>query len=287
MIKYLLFLFCTTLSAYDLAVCAVFQNEDFFLREWLEFHKIVGVQHFYLYNNLSTDRSLEILQPYIDKGEVELFDWPIPLRNQAEYVTLLQLPVFNDCLHRARDHAKWVAFIDLDEFLFPLEADNLVDFLSDYEQFGGVVVNWQIYGTSFVDKLPIDALITETLIWKAPEQWEINKYIKQIVQPKYATHALTPHSFAYLDGFFAVNSNAEKIQEKVDGMTAVIDRIRINHYWFGTEEWLRKNKLPRRAKWGMNFAEDILQSIITTSNATIDRSIFRFIPTLREILLIE
>src|SRR4051812_43400023 len=62
---------------YKLVACAIFQNETFFLREWIEYHRIVGVEHFYLYNNLSTDNYLEILQPYIAEGIVELFDWPV------------------------------------------------------------------------------------------------------------------------------------------------------------------------------------------------------------------
>ena len=40
---------------YKVSICAIFKNEAKYLREWIEFHKIVGVEHFYLYNNFSTD----------------------------------------------------------------------------------------------------------------------------------------------------------------------------------------------------------------------------------------
>src|SRR5271165_4385432 len=63
---------------YDLAICAIFQNEAPYLKEWIEFHKLVGVQHFYLYNNLSTDDYITVLAPYIDTKEVDLVDWPYP-----------------------------------------------------------------------------------------------------------------------------------------------------------------------------------------------------------------
>ena len=36
---------------YDLSVCAIFKDEASYLKEWIEYHKLVGVQHFYLYEN--------------------------------------------------------------------------------------------------------------------------------------------------------------------------------------------------------------------------------------------
>ena len=61
---------------YELSIGAIFQNEAPYLKEWIEFHKLVGVEHFYLFNNCSTDDYLAILQPYIESGEVDLFQWP-------------------------------------------------------------------------------------------------------------------------------------------------------------------------------------------------------------------
>ena len=40
---------------YQLSVIAIFQNEDRFLKEWLDFYRVLGVDHFYLFNNLSED----------------------------------------------------------------------------------------------------------------------------------------------------------------------------------------------------------------------------------------
>lgn len=37
---------------------------------------LIGIEHFYLYNNNSTDNYEEVLKPYIDKGLVTLIDWP-------------------------------------------------------------------------------------------------------------------------------------------------------------------------------------------------------------------
>ena len=51
---------------YTVAVCAIFKNESVFLKEWLEYHLLIGVEHFYLYNNFSEDNYQDILAPYLD-----------------------------------------------------------------------------------------------------------------------------------------------------------------------------------------------------------------------------
>src|SRR5215204_456630 len=56
-----------------IAIATMFQNEAPYLKEWIEYHRLVGVKHFYLWNNQSEDDYLSVLQPYIDKGIVELF----------------------------------------------------------------------------------------------------------------------------------------------------------------------------------------------------------------------
>jgi len=53
-----------------LSVVAVLKDERPNLQEWLDFHLSVGVEHFYLYDNGSSDGSAEVLYPYIESGKV-------------------------------------------------------------------------------------------------------------------------------------------------------------------------------------------------------------------------
>ena len=48
----------------------MFRNEAAYLKEWIEYHHLAGVEHFWLYNNNSTDQWQDVLQPYIDWGIV-------------------------------------------------------------------------------------------------------------------------------------------------------------------------------------------------------------------------
>ena len=50
---------------YYLTLMAIFKNETFNLKIWLDHYIWQGVQHFYLIDNGSTDNPLEILNDYI------------------------------------------------------------------------------------------------------------------------------------------------------------------------------------------------------------------------------
>jgi hypothetical protein len=269
---------------YKLAVCAVFQNENFFMQEWLEFHKLMGVEHFYLYDNNSTDNSLEILKPYIESGIVDLFEWPVETNNEHEYLHLLQLPVYNHALQIAKHEASWIAFIDLDEFLFPVVHQDLITFLQDHQQRAGLAVNWQLYGTSWLETVESDKLITESLLLKAPTDHNRNQIVKMIVQPQYVHSIENPHFFKFCHGYYATDSAGRKIPHGAIGQPVNINAIRINHYWCGTNAWLMTQKVPRRQKWGLAFPPSLLSSIVTEYNHIYDDSITRFVPQLKRAL---
>ncbi len=55
-------------SFYYLGLVAIFRGEDSYLVEWIEFHRMMGVDHFILYDNGLEKSSQILLKPYIDKG---------------------------------------------------------------------------------------------------------------------------------------------------------------------------------------------------------------------------
>ena len=221
---------------YDLAVCAIFQNEAPYLREWLEFYRLLGAQHFYLYNNLSTDNYVEILDPYIQSGIVELYD----MANSTTHNNN-QMDSYNDALKRSRGITKWLAPLDLDEFLYPTDTYNLVDFLKNYEQYGGVCANWVMFGTSNIEKIPDDKLLIETLTLCDPVG---KRVIKSIIRPDHAIEYKHTNYPVYESGFFHVNTNHVQFKGSFSP-NIVIDKLRINHYWTRDKYFLLNVKIPR------------------------------------------
>ena len=202
-----------------LSICAILKDEAPYLIEWLEFHQIVGVERFYLYDNSSSDHAKDLVESYIKSGVVVWHEWPIIQG---------QLPAYKHCLQNYQEETEWVAFIDLDEFLFPTEDDDLRKVLEDYRDYPAVVVNWLVFGSSGHQVRP-EGLQIENFTKRAVDEWETNKHIKSIVCPKNAICPQEPHSFIYLDNQLAVTENKQSLFGPWSE-THSVKRLRINHY---------------------------------------------------------
>lgn len=152
---------------YNISICAVFKNEATYLREWIEFNHIVGIEHFYLYNNNSEDDYISVLKPYVEKGLVTLIDWP---HNQR------QMECYKSCIASFAPETKWLGFIDIDEFIVPKSTDSVYEFLRPFEKKAAAVkVYWRLFGTSGRLERDLDGLVCEdfTVCW--PKYCDIGK----------------------------------------------------------------------------------------------------------------
>ena len=123
---------------WELTICAVFKDEAENLEEWLRFHILAGVNHFVLYDDGSSDNFGEVLDPWVREGGVTL--------READGRT--QQQVYNDCMRSHRMRTTWLAFIDLDEFLFSPTALALPEVLSQFKAHPAVFVHWRLFGSN-------------------------------------------------------------------------------------------------------------------------------------------
>ena len=217
-----------------LAVCAVYRDEAPYLREWIELHRLVGVERFYLYNNLSTDDHREVLAPYVASGVVALTDWP---------ARPAQIQCYDQCLKDYRDEARWIAFIDLDEFLFSPAGESVAEILAEFERWPAVGANWAVFGASGHRATP-QGLVIESYTRRTADAG-INRHIKSIVDPTRVRAFCMPHFFMYTDGP-AVDENKREILGPPYALTDEVSfsRLRVNHYATKSEEEYRR-KLAR------------------------------------------
>jgi hypothetical protein len=59
------------------SLVSIFRDESKYLKEWIEFHLLVGIDYFHLVNNNSSDNYLDVLKEYIDVGIVTLYNMDI------------------------------------------------------------------------------------------------------------------------------------------------------------------------------------------------------------------
>ncbi len=268
-----------------IAVGAIFRDEAPYLREWIEFHRLMGVEKFYLLDNLSTDSFREVLAPYIQKGIVDLSSWPLEHGNVVEW-NEIQCLAYDRILHKARGQAKWLALIDIDEFLFSPQFDHLDKVLSSFEEAGGVCVNWQAFGTSGISQIPSNQLLIESLNLKWPISTGTNHHVKSIIRPDRVESCIDPHYVEYKAGFFQVNTNKTRFEGKLSP-TIEIDLLRLNHYTIRDEFYFKNQKIPRLKKWwneGGIPAIENWEAKYKGAAVVEDHIIHRFVPKLRQSL---
>ncbi|WP_290171586.1 glycosyltransferase family 92 protein, partial [Duncaniella muris] len=156
-----------------LAVCAIAKDEGPYFKEWLDWHISQGVEKFYIYDNESTDCTREVLRPYIESGVVEYCYYPGYRR---------QIAAYDDCMDRHRFDTRWLAFIDLDEFIVPIADSSIPEFLKRFEDSPAVEINWLIYGSGGAEKKSTDPVMQRFRHHSLPGH-RLNRHVKSIVDP--------------------------------------------------------------------------------------------------------
>jgi hypothetical protein len=207
---------------HELAVCLRFKNEGRYLAEWIEYHHRVGVEHFYLYNNNSTDDFRDVLAPYVADGLVSLHDWPqVPASPAADL----------HCITSYRSEAKWIAFIDADEFLWPMQGDSLKPILRTFEDFPSLALNWVYFGSNGHIARPQGGVMANYTRRAAGP----NRHVKSIVNPRRVIKYGNSHYWFYSNAALAVNTARVPVHGSFSE-PAVADVLRINHYYSKSQE---------------------------------------------------
>jgi hypothetical protein len=261
---------------YYVALVAVFRDEAMFLKEWIEFYRLMGVEHFYLYNHLSKDNFQEILQPYIDAGIVELGNISQEIKTWGEWNTL-QCKIYADTCKKVKDDVEWLVAVDTDEFLFPVQEGNLITVLKNYDDVAALSVNWKMYGSDTLEDLNPGELLTE-LLTKSSQVAAEDVHVKTIVKPRYVDTFTNPHYPELQKGFSQINEHREPLKGPFL-KTPSRDILRINHYWTRTWKFFRETKLKR-----VHMVDDIAKIIerVKSYSVTPDTAILRFVPALKE-----
>lgn len=226
-----------------LMACTIYRDDAEYLAEWVEFHRLVGIEHFVLYDNGSTDDHREVLAPYVQEGVATLHDWPQPfLGHQGRPRAMLT--AFEHCVG-AHGDARWIAFLDVDEFLFAPDGTPLPEVLRGYEGHPGVTVSRAEFGPSGHVTRP-DGLVIESYLQRRPVRPDDEAPYKSIVDPRRVARCLTAHSFVYRDGM-AVDENGREIdiRRRTTRKPVSWERLRVHHYWSRSEE----ERIRKAQRW--------------------------------------
>jgi hypothetical protein len=263
---------------YKVSICGIFKNEAQYLDEWICYHLLVGVNHFYMYNNNSEDDYLSVLQKYIDQGVVTLVQWE---KNQA------QMEAYRDCIDRFADETNWLGFIDIDEFINPIDYDDIYSFLKRFEKkYGSVLIYWKFFGTSGLKDRDRKGLVCEdfTVCW--PKYSNIGKcFLNTSFKIDVEKHGMSLHHHMWTHrkghSIPPVNSFGHlsfgyhhKVKEHFD--------IQINHYFTKSYAEYMEKKSKGDVYFKINPHDEAYFHYHEDKCDSVDKSIYRFIPKLKE-----
>lgn len=213
-----------------LSVVAIAKNEGAYFKEWLDWHISQGVEKFYIYDNESTDTTEEVLRPYVEKGIVDHIKFP---------GYRVQLAAYDDCLRKHRFDTRWLAVIDLDEFIIPNVNKSIPEYLKGLESFPVVEVNWLCYGSSGQKERKPGGVMERFKCHSLPDN-PLNRHVKSIFDPRRVYGMIGCHEAARINGK-AADSNGNRVKISWRDRSPIHDKIKINHYAVRSyEEFIEK-----------------------------------------------
>jgi len=215
------------LFLYNLAAVAIMKNEGPYVKEWLDYHLLAGVEHFFIYNNESPDNQSEVIMPYVDAGLVTYIDYPGKAR---------QYEAFNAAVRDYKFFCRYMMFIDGDEFILPKDDKSILDVVEEVLagnlNAAALCANWRVYGSSYHDTADYTTGVLERFMRCSKTA---DKHVKTIADPRRIDFFWNPHFAMYFQPYFAVNEHGGEVQDAFNKPTTA-DKIVVNHYYTKSRE---------------------------------------------------
>lgn len=214
------------------AICCIAKDEDIYIEEWVEYHLLLGFDTVIVYDNHSAIPLKAILNKYVENGEVIIHETP-----GTELGEVAQGQAYTHCMQTYKNDYMWIAVIDVDEVIVPKECLNVKQMLAEFENYGGVVLNWVFFadstGNCYIEKSQINSFL-----YKKSQR---TTTIKSIVRPGRVKKFTGPHGPLYSEPYYAVNMDHFPLEPDVYSAPYAVEKAQINHYNLRTKyDWQRK-----------------------------------------------
>lgn len=228
----------------------VARDESKYLKEWVLYHHLIGVNNFVIY-----------LHNCVDDSILQLKKLNIPMEIRIKNTASLGWEVKNEMYQQIFDHAitEYVCCLDIDEFIFMPNLENINEFL-DQKKFtntGGIVLFQNVFGPNGHVKSP-EGLVIDNYTKRNPDSisypnhfpihkhpYDMFKNIKTIIKKQHLKKILNSHD--YICDKPIVDENGDIFAKYKNNRQ--LSNIRINHYYTkSVEDWEFKTSRTRFSK---------------------------------------
>jgi len=217
---------------YFLSLGCIIKDEDY-LEEFLLYYRVLGVDHFFIYDN----DSYVPISKRLEKTKIKDLCTIIPYPGKAK-----QIPAYNHLINYTKKLTEWLIIVDGDEFILSKKHFSLRDFLKEYKDYHVICINWVMYGSSHHEKKQDGFIIDKYRLNDGIQ----NKHIKTICKPLYVKNVQNPHFVIPIYPNQYIDPHKRIIKVGPFNEQQTIDIIQINHYWGKSmEDMLQKIKRGR------------------------------------------
>ena len=257
----------------SLVVCAIFKDAAQALPEWIAYHCAIGFDRFVLYDNASTDGGADLLRRFPLADRVTVIQWPQPQGQLSAYRH------FIDIFAPAYD---WAAFIDVDEFILPLDGSRLQDTLQRCGHASAILLNGRVFGPAGHEE-PADGLVIEAYDMRVDDALPVNRHVKSIVRCADLLDVTQDPRIFRLKGPVC-NALGQEVPNVGVQQAACFQGLAINHYYTKSRrEWLAKVNRDRAMAGGPNHAADLFDQLAAACQVK-DETIKAYAPRVRDLL---
>ena len=231
---------------YTLSIVLIAKDEESYLEEFIAYHYLLGVEHFYIYDNESKTPIREVLQNYADICTI------------IEYPgTAAQYPAYTHFCKTFGSQTAWAAFIDTDEFIVLKNHKSVIDFINDYKSADAIGLNCVYFVDSYHETKP-ECLVIDNFTLCQPGQ---NNHIKTIAKPGSIESFGNAHFITLKPGSIYTDVKRNRINGPFND-NEVTDIAQINHYFSKSKEECIKRYSRKRADTGTvhEITEETLES---------------------------
>ncbi|TCQ08684.1 glycosyl transferase family 92 [Rhizobium sp. PP-F2F-G36] len=270
---------------HGIAIMACVKNEAPYIEEWVRFHRAIGVRHFHIYDDGSTDGTMDILRSLLSAKALTIVPWIMRMRDEGTSVVLNgQAIAFAHALLNFGGRYDWMAFIDVDEFLLPRRDSTLEDALRHAKGFPNISLPWHMFGHGGHRARPKGPVcLSYTARVAHPERQDANaSNFKCIVDPTRVT-GVSVHRFRTKEFGDRTSNDAGIVSSVRDRKAEAFysaEYLQLNHYYLKSEE-----ELSEKVARGWSFddtTEKYIRKVAETAryiehDVVEDRSMVAFI----------
>eukprot|EP01023_Acetabularia_acetabulum_P010665 TRINITY_DN14852_c0_g1_i1.p1 TRINITY_DN14852_c0_g1~~TRINITY_DN14852_c0_g1_i1.p1 ORF type:complete len:356 (-),score=0.70 TRINITY_DN14852_c0_g1_i1:782-1849(-) len=267
---------------YNVSICVVIRNEAQFLLEWIAYHITIGIDHFFVYDDNSTDEFEKLLQPIIDQNLITLHKRSYNSISILDTKRLAQPRFLRHCGYTHAYKSKWLISIDIDEFVvikntkYNNNIQNWINWHENLKQTGVVLIPRETLAGHY-EPITQKQLVTTEVVYKtAPEfTQDIKPFVNTNGLDLFWVHfafTFLPIKNTLLDYNITINNNTlitgfendpgilncTKIQDisifhyKVRSYEECILKTNL-HLFYSTYRNKRGNTLCKQYVWGVNI----------------------------------